>query len=591
MNTLPSPEVRGDDNTQCVRYPISLKIFGIALGLLALMAVVTSLSEQNLRKVNNEIEALSEYYIPLSHLISKMEVDVRSQIIHLERLVLLQQFQQVDAAALKQEKRSFEEKGQHVDDEVAEALKLIGEASAMARSEADRIELARLDPQIRDVQRAHHHLQDSVLEFLAETRRGNQQAVHVLHEVIISERKNFDAEIQGVRQELQKFTEGAAVKAGSLEREAVRLNWGVTLVAAILGLAFATILTRNMVKPLRRLLDGVGSVERGNLDVQIPVTSADEIGALAGSFNAMVVELRQKERIKETFGKYVDPRIVKGLLEDQQFSMGGEKRLVTVFFSDLEGFTALCERLTPDGVVKFLNQYFTLMSEPIRDCNGIIDKYIGDAIMAFWGPPFTGELDHPALACLAALEQIAKLDEFRRKLPDILGLRKGLPVINVRVGLATGEVTVGNIGSESSRGYTVIGDTVNLASRLETVNKQYGTHLLISEETWRMANDAVETRELDCIRVVGKSEPIRVFELLAKKTQAAPAVLELRDRFEEGLKAYRRCDWGQAEAGFQGCLAINPDDAPSKLFLSRLKHLREHPPAADWDGAWSLSEK
>lgn len=130
-----------------------------------------------------------------------------------------------------------------------------------------------------------------------------------------------------------------------------------------------------------------------------------------------------------------------------------------------------------------------------------------------------------------------------------------------------------------------------LASRLETANKQYGTHLLVSEETWRMAKDAVETRELDCIQVVGKSEPVRVFELLAKKAQAAPAVLELRDRFEEGLKAYRRCDWAQAEAGFKGCLAINPDDTPSKLFLSRLPYLREHQPAAGWDGVWSLSEK
>lgn len=581
----------GDEEPGRVSRPISFKIFGIALALLALMAIVTGLSQRNLRQVKNEVDALAEYYIPLSHLVSQMEIDVRSQIIHLERLILLQQFQQVDTAALRQEKSLYDEKGKSVDEEVEAALKLVAEAAVSATAQFDKLELARLEPQIRDVQRAHHHLQASVLDFLSEVKHGNPQAVHVLHKVIVEERQNFDSEIQGVRRQLQKFTEGAAVRAKGLEQEALRLNWGLTIVAGVLGLVIASVLTRNLVKPIRQLLQGTRSVEQGDLDIQIRVTSADEIAALTESFNRMVTELKQKELIKETFGKYVDPRIVKGLLEDQQFSKEGEKRVVTVFFSDLEGFTSICEGLTPGGVVRVLNQYFTLMSEPIRDCGGIIDKYIGDAIMAFWGPPFTGEREHPTLACYAALEQLAKLEQFRRMLPDIMGLRRGLPRINVRIGLATGDVTVGNIGSEYSKGYTVIGDTVNLASRLETANKQYGTNLLISEETWKVARESVETRELDCIRVMGKSEPVRVFELLAKKAQAAPPVLELRDRFEEGLKAYRRCDWAQAEAGLQGCLAINPDDAPSKLFLSRLKHLREHPPAADWDGAWSLSEK
>ena len=581
----------GDEGPGRVSRPISFKIFGIALALLALMAIVTSLSQRNLRQVKNEVDALAEYYIPLSHLVSQMEIDVRAQIIHLERLILLQQFQQVDTTALKQEKSLYDAQGKNVDEEVAAALKLVAEASVSATAQFDKLELARLDPQIRDVQRAHHHLQASVLDFLSEVKRGNPQAVHVLHKVITEERQNFDSEIQNVRRQLQKFTEGAAVRAKGLEQDALRLNWGLTIVAGVLGLVIASILTRNLVKPISQLLQGTRSVEQGDLDIQIRVTSADEIAALTESFNRMVTELKQKERIKETFGKYVDPRIVKGLLEDQQFSKEGEKRVVTVFFSDLEGFTSICEGLTPGGVVRVLNQYFSLMSEPIRDCGGIIDKYIGDAIMAFWGPPFTGEREHPTLACYAALEQFAKLEQFRLMLPDIMGLRRGLPRINVRIGLATGEVTVGNIGSDYSKGYTVIGDTVNLASRLETASKQYGTNLLISEETWKMARESVETREVDCIRVVGKSEPVRVFELLARKGGLDPARAQLRERFEEGLQAYRACDWGRAESCFNACLAVAPDDKPSKLFLSRVSHFREHPPAAGWDGVWSLSEK
>jgi adenylate cyclase len=295
--------------------------------------------------------------------------------------------------------------------------------------------------------------------------------------------------------------------------------------------------------------------------------------------------------ITETFGKYVDPRIVKGILEDQRFSQGGERRLMTVFFSDLEGFTSLGERLTPDGIVKLLNQYFTLMSGPIRDYHGIIDKYIGDAIMAFWGPPFTDGAEHASLACLSALEQYKKLGTFRQMLPDIMGLRKDLPTINVRMGIATGDVTVGSIGSEYSKGYTVIGDTVNLASRLEAVNKEYGTHLLISEETWKMAKDAIEAREVDCILVAGKSEPVRIFELLERKGQLDDNARALKDHFEEGLAGYRSQSWDLAQAQFAECLKLNPGDRPSKLFLARLQHFRAHPPSPDWDGVWRFQEK
>jgi adenylate cyclase len=264
---------------------------------------------------------------------------------------------------------------------------------------------------------------------------------------------------------------------------------------------------------------------------------------------------------------------------------------MTVFFSDLAGFTALCEQLTPDGAVRFLNQYFTLMSGPIRDCQGILDKFIGDAIMAFWGPPFTGESEHAALACASALEQMSRLDQFRRMLPDLLGIRKGLPAISVRMGIATGDVTVGSIGSDAARGFTVIGDTVNLASRLEGANKEYGTGVLISEDTWRLAQDAVEVRELDSIRVAGKTEAVRVFELLGRKGGLDRPTAELRDRFALGLEEYRRGAWNQAEASFAACLKLNAGDGPSQAFLARLERLRADPAARQADGVWTLTKK
>jgi adenylate cyclase len=326
------------------------------------------------------------------------------------------------------------------------------------------------------------------------------------------------------------------------------------------------------------------------LSIVIQVTSADEIEQLAHSFNYMVTGLREKENIKETFGKYIDPRIVKDLLDDHAFSDVGNKRFATVFFSDIESFTPICEQLSADAVVKLLNSYFTQMSEPIRDHGGIIDKYIGDGIMAFWGPPFTGEREHALLACQAALDQVARLAEFRASLPDIIGLRKGIPTFNVRIGICTGEVTAGSVGSEAAKSYTVIGDTVNLASRLEGANKTFGTYLLISDTTRDLAGDAIEVRDLDRIRVAGKLESIHVFELLGLAGQVDAKILKLRDRFESGLQRYRERDWDGAEGHFAACAELDPNDRPTRFFLGLVTRLRAHPPAGDWDGVLELTK-
>jgi adenylate cyclase len=211
--------------------------------------------------------------------------------------------------------------------------------------------------------------------------------------------------------------------------------------------------------------------------------------------------------------------------------------------------------------------------------------------MAFWCRPFAAEDTQAGLACEAALAQISQLEALRVRLPDITGLRKGIPEIDIRIGLASGDAVVGSIGSDYAKNYTVMGDTVNLGSRLESANKHYGTRILLCERTRAMIGGGFELREIDFITVSGKSEPIRIFEPMAPAGALSAEAQAARDAFEAGLAAYRARDWDGAESSFTACLAKLPDDGPAQAFLQRVERLRVHPIGDDWDGVWHLHDK
>jgi adenylate cyclase len=257
----------------------------------------------------------------------------------------------------------------------------------------------------------------------------------------------------------------------------------------------------------------------------------------------------------------------------------------------MKGFTALSEGMTPQGLVKVMNRYLSTMSEPIRTNRGIIDKYIGDGIMAYWGPPFVDDADHAHLACLAALEMIERIPTLRRDLLELLGVR-GTPIesCDLRIGVATGEALVGSIGSDVMMSYTVMGDVVNLASRLEGANKVYGTRNLVAERTVAGLDATIEVREIDRIEVAGHTHSEVVFEILGRKGELTPGQLSSRDKYLEGLAAYRAQRWDDALRALDASLQEMPGDGPSTILRKRVESLKANPPSKDWDGSWHIDK-
>jgi adenylate cyclase len=242
-------------------------------------------------------------------------------------------------------------------------------------------------------------------------------------------------------------------------------------------------------------------------------------------------------------------------------------------------------------MVTLLNRHFGLQAIAVQEHHGVVDKFVGDSVMAFWGPPFVKPEEHAVLACRAAQAQLGALDALRRELPDITGLRRDLPAIDLCIGICTGEVVVGNIGSDNTRSYTVIGDTANLAARLERANRVYGTQILVAEATAQMTGSQFEMREIDTISVKGKTETTRVLELMSAAGRLSEEMARLRERYEQARRTYLAQQWDSAEAIFRECLQIRPNDGPSRVFLERIQVLRRNPPGKDWNGVWQLVEK
>ena len=299
-----------------------------------------------------------------------------------------------------------------------------------------------------------------------------------------------------------------------------------------------------------------------------------------------MMERKQKGFIKGAFSQYLSPTVIDQIVENpDMLQLGGEKREMTPFFSDIQGFSTISEGLTPEELVQLLNEYLTAMCDIVSSYHGTIDKFEGDAIIAFWGAPL--ELpDHATIACHAAIDMQKKNEEMRKTLRE-----QNRPMLYTRIGMSSGPVVVGNMGSADRMDYTMMGDVVNLAARLEGVNKFYQTFTMIPQSTYELAKDDIDTRQLDVIRVVGKKEPISVYEVLERKNQTSSEKSGVVEKYLKALKLYEERNFADASKEFEKVLAIDPDDGPSQTYVKRCGVFLETPPEKDWDGVYTFTEK
>ncbi|MFP3867374.1 MAG: CHASE2 domain-containing protein [Desulfobacteraceae bacterium] len=298
-----------------------------------------------------------------------------------------------------------------------------------------------------------------------------------------------------------------------------------------------------------------------------------------------LAEERERRRIRAAFQSFVAPEVVNEMLQHpEKLRLGGEKRELTVMFSDIRGFTTLAENMEAETLVSLLHAYLTPMTEIVFKHGGTVDKYIGDALMAIYGAPLDLP-EHADQAVRTALEMTAVLKQLCREWQP-----RGWPEIKIGVGINSGLMSVGNMGSERLFDYTVIGDDVNLASRLEGLNKQYGTEILVSEFTARRLQNSFILREVDRVRVKGKQVSVSIFEV---RGQGPPTAAEAQflETFHQALTAFRQCQWEQAERLLTDCLSSHPNDNPARKLLSRCRQFAQNPPPPDWDGTATLSEK
>jgi adenylate cyclase len=384
---------------------------------------------------------------------------------------------------------------------------------------------------------------------------------------------------------------------GFLVRGAQQALWDLIAILAFgipLGLWMALVSPRWMWFGLALLaplvvLDYVMFLSGWWLNFTVPALTLTGNVVLVSVYRVLI-EDKEKRRVRSAFGQYLSPEVIRRLLTNPRL-VEARKTNVSVMFSDIRGFTTISEKLDAQDLALFLNEYLSDMTRIVFKHQGTLDKYIGDAVMAFWGAPFE-ERDHAARSCAAALEMMERVRTLQKKWEA-----EGKPHLAIGIGLNTGVASVGNMGSSLRLGYTALGDSVNLTSRLEGMNKEYGTNILVTESCYEAAKSAgFVFRELDLIRVKGKLQPVTIYELVGRAAEigsngGGAELTERLERFAQARTLYRHRNWEQAQRAFESILALWPEDGPSQTYKERCQEYLSDEPGASWDGVFVMTSK
>ena len=571
------------------RQSIAAKIFGLAIILLLLTIALACFLLYEVTRTTQDLTVVANFDVPLTQSLSRLHEFGLRRRLAFERWFGALNASQPNPEIVAEATENYALFTRKLTEEFSAARRIIG---AYPKNASGSQTLAEVETLLDQIEPAYQIISNRQREVLDIQLAGQHDKANLQLNILNDLQRTVQNQRELVNSKMGTWSASATKATERRERRVFWLTIAATTSTVLLGMALAALITNRLSRPVRSLATAMRDVQRGNLNIQLPVSSTDEVGRLTDAFNFFVKELRSKERMKQTFGKYIDPRILERVLaQPGAETVAGSRHEMTVLFADLVGFTSLSERLTPLLMVTLLNRHFGLQALAVQEHHGVVDKFVGDSVMAFWGPPFVKPEEHAMLACRAAQAQLGALDTLRQELPDITGLRRDLPVIDLCIGICTGEVVVGNIGSDNTRSYTVIGDTVNLTARLERANRVYGTQILVGETTAQAIGSQFETREIDTISVKGKTETTRVFELMSTGGQLSEELARLRERYHQARQTYLAQEWDLAEAAFRECLQICPNDGPSRVLLERIQVLRRNPPAKDWNGVWQLVEK
>ena len=571
------------------RQTIAAKIFGLAIILLLLTIALAGFLLYEVTRTTQDLTIVANFDVPLTQSLARLDEFGLRRRLAFERWFGALNADEPNREVVAQATENYALFSRKLADQFSTARRIIEAYPENAPGSHTLVEVETLLNQIEPAYQIINTRQREVLDL---QRAGQHDKANEQLNLLNDLQSTVQNQRESVNSKMAAWSGSAAKSTEHRERRVFWLTIAATTSTVLLGLAVAALITNRLSRPVRSLANAMRDVQGGNLDIELPVGSTDEVGRLTNSFNFFVKELRSKQRMKETFGKYIDPRILEQVLAERgEEAVASGRREMTVLFADLVGFTGLSERLTPLLMVKLLNRHFGLQALAIQEYRGIVDKFVGDSIVAFWGSPFVKPEEHAILACRAAHAQLLALDNLRRELPDLTGLRRDAPVVDLCIGISTGEVVVGNIGSENTRSYTVIGDTVNLAARLERANRVYQTQLLVTESTAQSLDSEFELREIDTIAVKGKTETTRIFEIMSVAGQLSEECVRLRERYNQARATYLAQQWDLAETGFRECLKIRATDGPSQVFVERIQFLRRNPPGENWNGVWELTEK